>query len=161
MNIFHFVMTFLKEILLPKFIWNLCFNKYRHFLLILKSPEVCFFVTSPPYGQQFKTMQAASSAPTWWEVQWFRPFFPSDFNLNCIDLIWFVVIRFDLSFPQLEKLNLLRLIKWLFITFNGLIPSMVDHKCTELERDVLSLAVCLGGLGFTNLKCRVPSVCYT
>ena len=31
-----------------------------------------------------------------------------------------------------------------------LIPSMVDHKCTELERDILSLPVRLGGLGFTN-----------
>ena len=31
-----------------------------------------------------------------------------------------------------------------------LIPSLVDHKCTELERDILSLPVRLGGLGFTN-----------
>ena len=31
-----------------------------------------------------------------------------------------------------------------------LIPSMVDHKSTELERDILSLPVRLGGLGFTN-----------
>ena len=31
-----------------------------------------------------------------------------------------------------------------------LIPSMVDHKCTQLERDILSLPVRLGGLGFTN-----------
>ena len=31
-----------------------------------------------------------------------------------------------------------------------LIPSMVDHKCTELERDILSLPVRLGGLGFTS-----------
>ena len=27
---------------------------------------------------------------------------------------------------------------------------MVDHKCTELERDILSLPVRLGGLGFTS-----------
>ena len=27
---------------------------------------------------------------------------------------------------------------------------MVDHKCTQLERDILSLPVRLGGLGFTN-----------
>ena len=27
---------------------------------------------------------------------------------------------------------------------------MVDHKCTELEQDILSLPVRLGGLGFTN-----------
>ena len=33
---------------------------------------------------------------------------------------------------------------------NVLIPSMVDHKCTQLERDILSLPVRLGGLGFTN-----------
>ena len=31
-----------------------------------------------------------------------------------------------------------------------LIPSIVDHKCTQLERDILSLPVRLGGLGFTN-----------
>ena len=31
-----------------------------------------------------------------------------------------------------------------------LIPSMADHKCTELERDILSLPVRLGDLGFTN-----------
>ena len=31
-----------------------------------------------------------------------------------------------------------------------LIPSMVDHKCTELEWDILSLAVRPGGLGLTN-----------
>ena len=31
-----------------------------------------------------------------------------------------------------------------------LIPSMVDHKCTELQQDILSLPVRLGGLGFTN-----------
>ena len=31
-----------------------------------------------------------------------------------------------------------------------LIPSIVDHKCTELERDILSLPVRLGGLGLTN-----------
>ena len=31
-----------------------------------------------------------------------------------------------------------------------LIPSMLDHKCTELERGILSLPVRLGGLGFTN-----------
>ena len=43
-----------------------------------------------------------------------------------------------------------------------LIPSMVDHKCTELERDTLSLPVRLDGLGFTNptqCKCRVSGVC--
>ena len=27
---------------------------------------------------------------------------------------------------------------------------MADHKCTELERDILSLPVCLGDLRFTN-----------
>ena len=26
---------------------------------------------------------------------------------------------------------------------------MVDHKCSELKRDILSLPVRLGGLGFT------------
>ena len=31
-----------------------------------------------------------------------------------------------------------------------LIPSMVDHKCKQLEWDILSLQVRLGGLGFTN-----------
>ena len=31
-----------------------------------------------------------------------------------------------------------------------MIPSMVDHKCTQLERDILSLPVRLGGLGCTN-----------
>ena len=31
-----------------------------------------------------------------------------------------------------------------------MIPSMVDHKCTQLERDILSFPVRLGGLGFTN-----------
>ena len=34
--------------------------------------------------------------------------------------------------------------------FDVLIPSMADHKCTELERDILSLPVSLGDLGFTN-----------
>ena len=31
-----------------------------------------------------------------------------------------------------------------------LIPSMVGHKCSELERDILSLSVRLAGQGFTN-----------
>ena len=31
-----------------------------------------------------------------------------------------------------------------------LIPSMIDHNCTQLERDILSLPVRLGGLGITN-----------
>ena len=35
-------------------------------------------------------------------------------------------------------------------TSDVLIPSMVDHKCTELEWDILSLAVRPGGLGLTN-----------
>ena len=33
---------------------------------------------------------------------------------------------------------------------DALIPSMVDHKCTQIERDIPSLPVRLGGLGFTN-----------
>ena len=70
MNIFYSVMTFLDEILFPglKFIKYLCFNKYRHLLLILNSPEVWLFVISSPYGQQFGAMPAASAAPMWWEV---------------------------------------------------------------------------------------------
>ena len=46
--------------------------------------------------------------------------------------------------------NIEDLLKPLERASDELIPSMVDHKCTQLERDVLSLPVRLGGLGFTN-----------
>jgi len=38
------------------------------------------------------------------------------------------------------------------------IPSMVDHKCTQLEQDILSLPVRLGGLEFTNAEFHWASV---
>ena len=37
-----------------------------------------------------------------------------------------------------------------------LIPSMVDHKCTELERDILSPRIYES---HSECKCRVPSIC--
>lgn len=33
---------------------------------------------------------------------------------------------------------------------NVLIPTITDHRCSRLERDVLALPVRLGGLGMTN-----------
>ena len=31
-----------------------------------------------------------------------------------------------------------------------LIPAITEHRCTRLDRDILALPVCLGGLGMTN-----------